>query len=145
MAIVFWIARPSTQSTVPKPQHKPISMAQAQALKSAFQMGCLMLDLSVTNTDIQGDPTQWWSAEAKESRILGALVLKSDPSPFTERVFMVFNGREWIALGGASLVRVTDDEWRVLTNFYSSKITTNPIVFYGNENISNLLSNGRTN
>lgn len=45
--------------------------------------------------------------------------------------FLTLENRAWVQMVGVAIVRVTDDEWKLVTNYFREHVTTNPVIFYG--------------
>lgn len=45
--------------------------------------------------------------------------------------FLTLTNRVWVQMEGSAIVRVTDDEWNLITNYYHAKLTTKTLSFYG--------------
>jgi hypothetical protein len=45
--------------------------------------------------------------------------------------FLTISNREWIRVQGAVIIRVTDAEWKLMTNFYRTNVVKEKLSFYG--------------
>jgi hypothetical protein len=44
--------------------------------------------------------------------------------------FLTISNRVWVQFGGSAIVRVSDAEWRQITNAYPDKLTTDSLSFW---------------
>ncbi len=50
--------------------------------------------------------------------------------------FLTVPGGKWVSIYGAALVRLSDEEWHITTNFYRNFVATNEISFWGRKEFS---------
>lgn len=51
--------------------------------------------------------------------------------------FLTISNRVWVKMDGTAIVRVADDEWKMITNQYRHNLTTNHLIFYGTNHVGN--------